>query len=396
MQPLIVSSVYSTLSVNKRRLCIDSKIDGIHEEYPAFRCPFDLIVLNNPHGLVTLEALRFCTKTNIGIAVLDWTGNLLCTLLPRDTISPKLRLQQYKKAIDEEAKYRMASAILNTKIDKSLELLLKLAEYYPVLNKEEIRKSFGEMRAKFRNSHDLLNLEGNISIIYWSYFKKVFDVIAPKIGFPGRNSRNRSWNQSASDPGNACLNLAYGVAEAEVRRLLTSIGFDLSISCGLHELLHGRDSLVFDVLELIRYACDLSVVQLFEQGVKLSDFITTENYFVRLRPETVQRLVTILKVNLNTKSNYKGRNCTLENVFYSELRNLVDFLMEKRSTLTFSMPEIQIRRNDDLILREKLLKMTPDERKQRGIRRNTLWYQQKAIREGKKIKIYAKIVTKLK
>jgi len=39
--------------------------------------------------------------------------------------------------------------------------------------------------------------------------------------------------------------------------------------------------------------------------------------------------------------------------------------------------------------------MTPEERRGLGINRNTLWYIQKNLREGKKIKIYDKVKAKI-
>ena len=39
--------------------------------------------------------------------------------------------------------------------------------------------------------------------------------------------------------------------------------------------------------------------------------------------------------------------------------------------------------------------MTPDERKELGISKTTLWYMQKNLREGKRIKIYEKVKDKL-
>ena len=39
--------------------------------------------------------------------------------------------------------------------------------------------------------------------------------------------------------------------------------------------------------------------------------------------------------------------------------------------------------------------MTPEEQRRLGLRRNTLWYQKKHIKEGKKIKVYGKVQNKM-
>jgi len=46
-------------------------------------------------------------------------------------------------------------------------------------------------------------------------------------------------------------------------------------------------------------------------------------------------------------------------------------------------------------LREKILSMTPEERKRLGIAKSTLWYLKKNVLSKDKIKIYDKILEKL-
>ena len=46
-------------------------------------------------------------------------------------------------------------------------------------------------------------------------------------------------------------------------------------------------------------------------------------------------------------------------------------------------------------LREKILNITPEERKRLGINKSTLWYIKKNLSEGKTSKIYEGILTKI-
>jgi CRISPR-associated protein Cas1 len=39
--------------------------------------------------------------------------------------------------------------------------------------------------------------------------------------------------------------------------------------------------------------------------------------------------------------------------------------------------------------------MTPEQRKELGINKSTLWYIQKNLREGKKVKLYDKVKSKI-
>ena len=47
-------------------------------------------------------------------------------------------------------------------------------------------------------------------------------------------------------------------------------------------------------------------------------------------------------------------------------------------------------------IRSKVLILTPEDRKKLGINKSTLWYMQKHVREGKRIKVYGKVMGKIK
>jgi len=48
-----------------------------------------------------------------------------------------------------------------------------------------------------------------------------------------------------------------------------------------------------------------------------------------------------------------------------------------------------------LCIRDKIISIDPEKRKELKINRSTLWYQQKKIKEGKVLKVYEKPVSKL-
>ena len=53
---------------------------------------------------------------------------------------------------------------------------------------------------------------------------------------------------------------------------------------------------------------------------------------------------------------------------------------------------MKLNRNDNVELREKVLNMTPDQRKQLGINKSTLWYLKKNLSEGKPLKCMRKFL----
>ena len=51
--------------------------------------------------------------------------------------------------------------------------------------------------------------------------------------------------------------------------------------------------------------------------------------------------------------------------------------------------------NDKSQIRERIMSIDPEKRKELKINKSTLWYQQKRIKEGKSIKIYNKTKVKI-
>jgi hypothetical protein len=56
---------------------------------------------------------------------------------------------------------------------------------------------------------------------------------------------------------------------------------------------------------------------------------------------------------------------------------------------------MEINRDDNLLLREKILSMSVEERKKLGINKSTLWYLKKNVLSKDKIKIYDKVLDKI-
>jgi CRISPR-associated protein Cas1 len=281
----------------------------------------------------------------------------------------------------------------------SINLLNELSKYYKTVDINKIKsESKREAMFKLESTYDYRNLmmyEGRIADIYWSQIQKTFNKLCPEFNFKSRRGKTSSWNMNASDEVNALLNYGYAVLESEVQKDLNSIGLDPSISF-LHELSNSRASLVYDVQELYRWLVDLSVIQLLEEKkLKKSDFIVTENYNIRLSETTAKALIEKIRLNFNSRVFYNGKYYSYQNVLYENVRMLANYIMCKSSKLQFNIPEFEIKREDTLEIRNKILSLTPEDRKRLNINKSTLWYIQKHIKEGKKVKVYSKVMDKL-
>ena len=126
--------------------------------------------------------------------------------------------------------------------------------------------------------------------------------------------------------------------------------------------------------------------------MKKADFITTENYHIRLRPDTAKILIEKIKNNFNKRYEFefKNKQYTLDNIMFENIRELSRYISGKIKTLDFKIPDIEISRNDTIDVQNKIMSIDPEKRKALKITKSKLWYQQKKIKEGKTIKMYNK------
>ena len=192
------------------------------------------------------------------------------------------------------------------------------------------------------------------------------------------------------------MNYGYAILESEIRKAINSVGLDYSIGF-LHEINQSRTPLVYDIQELFRWLIDVSVIRVLEdKKIKKSDFIITENYHTRLGEDVAKRLIEKINFNFNARYNYKnGKNYSHQIILQDNLQQLANFIVEKKKEFDFVIPKMKLKRNDNVELRKKILNMTPDERKNLGINKSTLWHIKKNLSEGETPKIYEKIFLKI-
>jgi CRISPR-associated protein Cas1 len=92
---------------------------------------------------------------------------------------------------------------------------------------------------------------------------------------------------------------------------------------------------------------------------------------------------------------YKKKQHTYQYVLGDNVQMLANYISDRSKVLEFNIPGVPIKRNDDNKTRDFILNMTPDQRKKLGLNKSTLWYIQKNLREGKKVKLYDKVKAKI-
>lgn len=408
MNPLLISGFGTSISVDKRRLKIDNKSSNLHFEFHPHQIVHDSIIVDGHTGNITFEALRWLMKHDINLILLNWNGNLLAITSPSPPKTGKLRVNQYRKYLDSKARFNIALKLINVKINHSINLIKELSRYHAEIDLNLFNKLIQEQQEQFKINtlteredvnrliNKLMVYEGRIANIYWDQLIKVFNKLYPDFNFKGRKNKSYSWNMNASDEVNALLNYGYAILESEIKKGINAVGLDPAIGF-LHELAPSKTPLVYDIQELFRWIIDLSVIQLLEEKkLKKSDFIVTENYHVRLKENTAKTLIDKIKVNFNKFTSYKGKNYSYQNILFDNIQRLASFVSERNEELTFNVPLVKIERDDSIELRERILKMTPEKRKRLGISKSGLWYQKRNIMEGKRTRIYDKVMCKVR
>ena len=409
MNPLLITGFGTSINVDKRKLIITNKLKETRLEFYPHKISHDGIIIDGHTGNITFEAMRWLSKHNINLTLLNWDGQLLANVMPEQPKSGKLRIKQYQKYLDSEARFEIALKIVQVKVNNSLNLLEELSRFYESVDFAKIRKSVekedlflldimknNENQDVSKSIKQLMTYEGRIAGIYLENLTAIFHQLNPEFNFRGRKNKSNSRNYNASDEINALLNYGYAILESEIRKAINGIGLDYSIGF-LHEINQSRTPLVYDIQELFRWLIDVSVIQLLEEKkIKKSDFIITENYHTRLGEDVAKLLIEKINSNFNAKHNYKnGKNYSYQIILQDNLQQLSNFILEKKKEFDFVIPKMKLNRNDNLELKEKILNMTPEERKQLGINKSTLWNIQRNLSQGKTPKIYEKILLKL-
>jgi len=406
MNPLLLSGFGTTINVNKRKLIIQNKLQNKKYEFYPHKISHDSIIVDSHTGNISFEAMRWLLKHNIHLTMLNWNGNLLGITLPEQTKNGPLRTRQYEKSLDKTTRFEIASKIVASKIDSSVNLVCELAKYHSSIDLAKFRRLIAREAKLYENYLEnenkpklvkrLMDFEGRIAEIYLEQLAKIFKKLYPEFHFEGRRNKKSSWNTNASDEINALLNYGYAVLESEIRRAINIVGLDPNISF-LHEIQNGRASLVYDIQELYRWLVDLSVIEVLEEKkISKSDFVVTENYHIRLRQNTTKILIEKTKCSFNIKVPYKRKNYSYQTILLDKVQQLANFINDKKTKIEFDVPKIRIKREDTVHIQERILKMSTEERKNLGINKSTLWYMKKNLESGKNIKIYDKTFSKIK
>lgn len=290
---LIADGFGLRITVSRGHLVVDDGLGRERRERRLTRSQraVNRIVVLGHTGHITLDAVRWCHDTGIGITVIDPDGRVLLVAGAQGRDDARLRRAQ-AAAANSSVGLDIAKALLIAKITGQASVTATH------LANETIVRTLHDLASRLADADSLLDaraIEATASNVYFSAWNAGATVQFARVDrhrLPGHWSRfavRRSpiagnSARSAADPINAMLNYSYTLAEAEARLALAALGLDPGLGI-VHTDKKNRDSLALDLLEPLRPIVDNGVLDLAaRRRFKASDFHETRAGVCRLLP----------------------------------------------------------------------------------------------------------------
>lgn len=226
---------------------------------------------------ITAQVMRFLLEKGIDCHILSRSGKYTGTLQSIDSKNIFAKIAQYYYWNDPSKKLSTAGHILKNKMQNQIKLIEDYSRYAPKEAKQNI-KSIHQALSQVDSSENtgiLMGLEGSCSSSYFNFFS----LICKEMPFECRSRR------PAKDPVNALLNLTYSMMSISLRTEVISRGLEKCLGF-LHGLRYGRDSLVLDLLEVLRPYGDRFVLTLVnKRQIRSSHFENQDENGFRLTKE---------------------------------------------------------------------------------------------------------------
>ena len=230
-------------------------------------------------GYLTLDAIDWLIQQKITAYIMDWKGEIVQTLSPRQNRNARLCLLQWQ-ALESELGVSIATELIRRKTLAQIETLNKLEkpDAIPMLEDgictlhtkdtiEKLRQIEASLAAKYFASL------ADIPINWKSTARRIVPEHWLKVGYRSSPLSSDDDARHAINPYHASLNFANALLKAQVLQAINVAGLESTVGF-LHSYQDGKQSLVFDLMEPFRAQVDYLVLQFFQKTVlKKGDFI---------------------------------------------------------------------------------------------------------------------------
>lgn len=400
MKTLFLSGYGINLSVDGGRLVVRNGRDLDREPKEVVLRPksdeYDGVVVYGHTGNITLDAMKWLAKHGVQLIVLNWDGKLLYTLDPPEIKASKYRMAQYNTYASPK-RIGIAKALIAAKIASTTKVVDWLGARYgsKIENLVQLKGDIQDYQKMLMDAKSVPEVMGIEGMVARRNFDAISGVLDDRLEFSGRSYGKRHRPAGAVDPVNALFNYGYALLEAQCRRAAYASGLDPGVGF-LHESMVGKASLVYDLQEPFRWLVDVTLIEALERHqFDRRDFLLTENYNVRIRPEGVRRLIGLVDARLTSKAMYGRKLWEWGNVVVAKADELARYLTHERKTLDFTTPGPELRADDAEVMRQRILGMSYSEWKKAGFSKGTLHELKAKARKPEPFKIHDKVMERL-
>ncbi|MBI1663978.1 MAG: CRISPR-associated endonuclease Cas1 [Nitrosopumilus sp.] len=228
-------------------------------EIPAEKT--DSIIISS-NALISTQAVRLCIEKQIQMVISTWSGKPVARLWSSTQgRSTQLRRNQYLNQ-DTDIGFDISSMILERKLKEQKTFLMNLKNNrkFPPVKLEHVISTIHNAIKKVQNTKyssnykaSFLGLEGASAV---GYFQAISLILPAKWAFKKRSQH------PAYDGFNAVLNYLYGMAYADVEKIIILSGLDPNAGF-YHSDSYGKPTLSYDMIETVRPVVDRVVVSAF-------------------------------------------------------------------------------------------------------------------------------------
>jgi group II intron reverse transcriptase/maturase/CRISPR-associated endonuclease Cas1 len=282
------------------------------------------------------DLVRWCSQRSVVMAFLDAKGSAYASLHTPLYCRGDLSVSQSRMHQGPRAFY-VARRILEGKCRNQVNVVkfysrhrLKADPHFAGCigeALESMEKGVADLKemkpdGEFEKVRDhLFTAEARIASRYWGIVK----LLLPKeLGFEKREKKG------AADVVNNMLNYGYGVLYQRVWMAAASAGLNPNISF-LHGFQKDKPALIYDLVEEYRQALvDRPLFSIMTRGTRYRSFKLDPKTGL-LDHSTRETALTTVLGRLSTLVNYRGRKITAEEVIRTQVRQIADFVSEKRT-----------------------------------------------------------------
>lgn len=288
-------------------------------KYRRKQLDFDKVIISGSHGRLSVSAIRWLMKQKRDIAILDWNGRLVTSMSPVLANQGTVKISQYEAHDDPVKQTSIAKWLINQKIEGSIRVLEWLRKHYKNFSYNPIIYKYLQDLEKVSSVNAVIRIESIVSKFYWDKLGTVFD---EKWEFIMRNFWINKGTRDADDPVNALFNYGYSVLESECWKVVNTVGLEPYIGF-IHKTHTDKAPLIYDLQEPFRWLVELATLKiLYKKKVTKSDFITTDEGNVKLKPKAVKVILDEIAWQLSTKVLYNGMKREWQTMIMIKAREL--------------------------------------------------------------------------